>query len=213
MPRSKEGLARLVDREGVAPRVVRAFREVAREDFVPDAYRSDAYSDRPVPILERQTTSQPSLIARMIDAADVLPGDRLLEIGTGFGFQTALLSRLGGEVVSVERHPSLARAARENLARAGIENVRVVVGDGWMGWPEAAPYDAIIVSAGAPEVPEAFVDQLVDGGRIVIPLKKGAAEEVVLLVKNGDHLVRARVLTPARFVPLVKGAAPDQSNE
>lgn len=213
MPRGKEGLARLVEREGVSPRVVQAFHAVAREDFVPEGARGDAYSDRPVPILERQTTSQPSLIARMIDAADVLPGDRVLEIGTGFGFQTALLAHLAGEVVSVERHEALARAARANLEAAGIDNALVVVGDGWRGWPELAPYEAIVVSAGASEVPDSFVAQLVDGGRVVIPLAKGAAEEVVLLVKRGDHLVPVRVLTPARFVPLVKGAAPDQSNE
>lgn len=213
MPKGQEGLARLVEREGVAPRVVRAFRAVAREDFVPEASRQEAYSDRPVPILERQTTSQPSLIARMIDAADVLPGDRVLEIGTGFGFQTALLANLAGDVVSVERHVSLAEAARANLARSGVDNVRVVVGDGWLGWPELAPYEAIVVSAGAPEVPDSFVAQLVEGGRVIIPVAKGSAEEVVLFLRHGDHLVRVRVLTPARFVPLVKGAAPDQSNE
>lgn len=213
MPRGKEGLARLVEREGVAAPVVRAFREVAREEFVPDAFRRDAYSDRPVPILERQTTSQPTLIARMIDAADVLPGDRVLEIGTGFGYQTALLARLAAEVVSVERHESLARAARANLERARITNALVVVGDGWDGWAELAPYDAIIVSAGASEVPRSFLDQLVEGGRVVIPLAKGTAEEVVLLLRRGEHLVRARVLTPARFVPLVKEPGTDQSNE
>ena len=213
MPKDQAGLAKLVERDGISARIVRAFMEVAREDFVPEAARKRAYADRPIPILEHQTTSQPTLIARMIDAADPLPGDRILEIGTGFGFQTALLARLGGDIISVERHPSLARAANDNLARAGITSVRVVVGDGWLGWPDEAPYDAIIVSAGAPEVPKSFAGQLKEGGRLVIPVAKGRAEEVVLFVKSSDHLVRARVLTPARFVPLVKGAAETQSNE
>jgi protein-L-isoaspartate(D-aspartate) O-methyltransferase len=192
---------------------VAAFRRIAREDFVPEHARSDAYGDRPIEILEQQTTSQPSLIARMIDAADLLPGDRVLEIGTGFGFQTALMAALAGEVISVERHASIAEQARANLEKVGISNVDVVVGDGWLGWPEAAPYEAAIVSAAATEVPSPLGDQLVPGGRLVIPLRVGVGDEVVLFVKHGDELVRARLLTPARFVPLVQGTPDDQSNE
>ena len=213
MPRGREGLASLVEREGVSPRVVAAFRRIAREDFVPEQARADAYGDRPIEILERQTTSQPSLIARMIDAADLLPGDRVLEIGTGFGFQTALMATLAGEVVSVERHASIADAARTNLERVEISNAEVVVGDGWLGWPERAPYEAAIVSAAATEVPAALGEQLVEGGRLVIPLRVALGDEVVLYIKHGDGLVRARVLTPARFVPLVPGTPEDQSNE
>lgn len=217
MPRGHEGLARLIQREGVAPRVVEAFRAIAREDFVPEDARSEAYSDRPIAILERQTTSQPSLIARMLDAADLLPGDRALEIGSGFGYQTALMAKLAGDVVSVERHPSIAEVARDNLDKVGIPNAEVVVGDGWLGWPERAPYDAIVVSAAASEVPPALTTQLVEGGRLVIPVRKGRGDEVVLFVKREDALTEVRMLTPARFVPLVPGApepvAGPQSNE
>ena len=214
MPPGREELARLVEREGVSPRVAAAFRRIAREDFVPEDARGDAYGDRPIEILERQTTSQPSLIARMIDAADLLPGDRVLEIGTGFGFQTALMATLAGEVISVERHPSIADQARTNLERVGISNVEVLLGDGWLGWSERAPYEAVIVSAAATEVPTALGEQLVSGGRLVIPLHVGVGDEVVLFIKHGDALVRARLLTPARFVPLVPGTPDeDQSNE
>ena len=203
MGRGQEGLARLVEREGVSPGIVEAFRAVAREDFVPDQARWEAYSDRPISILERQTTSQPSLIARMIDAAAIGPGDRVLEVGTGFGFQTALLARVAKEVVSIERHASIAEAARDNLERAGIGNAEVVVGDGWKGWPERAPYEAIIVSAGASDVPAAFVEQLVDGGRVVIPLSSARGDDVYLMRKRGAELEKVRLVTPARFVPLV----------
>ena len=212
MPSGREGLARLVEREGVNPRVVAAFRAVARADFVPEGARRKAYEDRPIEILEAQTTSQPSLIARMIDAADVLPGDRVLEIGTGFGYQTALLAALGADVVSVDRHASIAEAARTNLEAAGID-AEIVVGDGWGGWPERAPYDAIVVSAAASEVPAALEEQLVDGGRLIIPVKAQRGDEVLVFVKQRGHLVKTQLLTPARFVPLVPGAVADQSNE
>lgn len=212
MPRGREGLARLVEREGVNPRVVAAFRAVARADFVPEAARRNAYEDRPIEILESQTTSQPSLIARMIDAADVLPGDRVLEVGTGFGYQTALIAALGADVVSIDRHASIAEAARVNLEAAGID-AEIVVGDGWGAWPERAPYDAIVVSAAASEVPAAFEEQLVDGGRLIIPVKAQRGDEVLVFVKQRGHLVKTRLLTPARFVPLVPGEVEDQSNE
>ena len=212
MPSGREGLARLVEREGVNSRVVAAFRAVARADFVPEAARRNAYEDRPIEILESQTTSQPSLIARMIDAADVLPGDRVLEVGTGFGYQTALIAALGADVVSVDRHASIAEAARANLEAAGID-AEVVVGDGWGGWPGRAPYDAIVVSAAASEVPAALGEQLADGGRLIIPVKAQRGDEVLVFVKQRGHLVKTRLLTPARFVPLVPGEVADQSNE
>lgn len=212
MPSGREGLARLVEAEGVNPRVVAAFRAVARADFVPERARSEAYEDRPIEILERQTTSQPSLIARMIEAADVLPGDRVLEVGTGFGFQTALIAALGAEVVSVDRNASIVEVARANLEAAGID-AEVVIGDGWKGWPAGAPYDAIVVSAAASEVPAVFEEQLKDGGRLVIPVQVKRGDEVLVFVKRHDHLIKTRLLTPARFVPLVPGDVPDQSNE
>lgn len=203
MARGQEALARLVESEGVHPRIVEAFRAVAREDFVPPQARAEAYSDRPIGILERQTTSQPSLIARMIDCAEVGPEDRVLEVGTGFGFQTALLAQLARKVVSIERHASIAESARANLERTGIDNAEVVVGDGWKGHPESAPYDAIIVSAGASDIPRSLQEQLIDGGRLVIPLQTSMGDDVYLLRKSGDELERVRLVTPARFVPLV----------
>ncbi len=203
MPMTQEGLARLVQREAVSREVADAFRKVDRAGFVPPGSRREAYRDRPVGLPEEQTTSQPSLIARMIDALALQPTSRVLEVGTGFGFQTALLARLAGEVVSIERHGQLADAARKNLAAAGCDGVRIVVGDGRKGVAELAPYDGIVVSAAAPEIPPDLVAQLADGGRLVIPLVGARGAEVVLFQKSAGALVRLRMLTPARFVPLV----------
>lgn len=205
MPRSQEGLARLVERDGSSPEVVTAFRSVAREDFVPPDLVREAYFDRPVSLPARQTTSQPTLIARMIDALSIVPDDRVLEVGTGYGFQTALLTRLAKEVFSIERHEELATAARDNLARAGIESAQVVVGDGWLGFEEAAPFDCIVVSAAASQVPGHLADQLAEKGRMVIPVEVSRGEEVILFTKKEGRLENVRVITPARFVPLVPG--------
>lgn len=205
MPRSKKGLARLVARSGVSPRVAQAFERVDRADFVPEELRDSAYGDRPVSIPQAQTTSQPSLIAHMVDSVDVDPDDRVLEIGTGYGFQTALLAELGKEVVSVERHAQLADEAARHLARQGIENVTVHTGDGWKGWPDGAPYDAIVVSAAASDLPDALVEQLAEGGKLVVPLKTPLSDEVTLFEKRNGALHRHHVVTPARFVPLVPG--------
>ncbi|MDQ3987552.1 MAG: protein-L-isoaspartate(D-aspartate) O-methyltransferase [Actinomycetota bacterium] len=205
MPRSQEALARLVEKEGVSDRVVEAFRRVAREHFVPKHARREAYSDYPVGIPERQTTSQPSLIARMIDALELEPTDKVLEVGTGYGFQTALLSTLAREVVSIERFEELAQTARSNLAAAGIEGVEVVVGDGWKGVPARAPFDAIVVSAAAREVPSALEVQLKEGGRLVIPLSRAFGDDVILFRKQDGDVKRMKVITPAQFVPLVEG--------
>jgi protein-L-isoaspartate(D-aspartate) O-methyltransferase len=204
VPRDQQGLARLVEREPVDARVVEAFRRVDRADFVPVDLIDQAYADRPVALPQRQTTSQPSLIARMVDAADVKKDDIVLEVGTGYGFQTALLATLANEVVSIERHAELAEAARKNLAAAGIENVVVFVGDGWEGAPDKAPFDAIVVSAAAESVPQALVDQLSEGGRMVIPVKSGGNDDVWLLQKRNGVLHEVRLITPARFVPLVR---------
>jgi protein-L-isoaspartate(D-aspartate) O-methyltransferase len=205
MPRSQEGLARLIEREGLRnSEVVDAFRAVDRADFVPEGHRFSAYRDRPVGLPEEQTTSQPSLIARMLDATRPGPHDIALEVGTGYGFQTALLARLVQRVVSIERHPSLASKARVNLERAGITNVDIVVGDGWAGYPDAAPYDVIVVSAAAAAVPDALVEQLRDGGRMVIPIREARGDNVYLFVKRDGRLHLKRLVTPARFVPLVR---------
>ena len=202
-------MLRIVSSEVNDERVIEAFRRVAREDFVPPGSEAEAYEDRPVPLPRKQTTSQPSLIARMVEAAGAEPDDKVLEIGTGYGFQTALLATLAGEVVSVERHHELAEAARANLQRAGITNAEVYVGDGWEGWPERAPYDSIVVSAAAEELPRELVRQLVEGGRLVVPLKRGRSDDVVVLVKEGDDVSRERLITPARFVPLVREGSID----
>lgn len=203
MPRDNAGLAQLVRQELGEGRIARAFAEVDRAGFVPPG-SSEVYRDRPVPIPEGQTTSQPSLIARMIAALDPRPGDRVLEIGTGYGYQTALLAKLCAEVVSMERWESLAEQARANLAAAGTQNAAVIVGDGWKGCPERAPFDGIVVSAAATEVPQPFAEQLAAGGRLVIPVKRRGSDEVTLYVKRGDVLAEAGLVAPARFVPLVK---------
>jgi protein-L-isoaspartate(D-aspartate) O-methyltransferase len=203
VPRSHEALARLVRRELGDGRIADAFEAVDRGRFVPEG-AAGVYRDAPVPIPQGQTTSQPSLIARMIEALDPQPDDRVLEVGTGFGYQTALLARLCREVVSVERWESLATAARANLAGAGTQNADVIVGDGWKGCPERAPFDGIVVSAAASEVPAAFAAQLTEGGRLVIPVKRWGSDEVTLYRKTGDDLAVVRLVTPARFVPLVK---------
>ena len=202
----KERLLEIVSSEVSDKRVVDAFRRIAREDFVPKGSEAEAYLDRPVLLPHQQTTSQPSLIARMVEAAAPGPDDRVLEVGTGFGFQTALLALLAKEVVSIDRYSKLVEGARANLERARIGNVEVHVGDGWDGWPEKAPFDAIVVSAAAESVPAALVEQLADGGRLVIPVKRGRSDDVVVITKKGGETTE-RLITPARFVPLVKGRA------
>ena len=205
MPRTQEGLARLIEREGLQDeRIVEAFRTIDRADFVPQRFRFDAYRDRPVGIPEEQTTSQPSLIARMIDVAAPGSADKVLEVGAGYGFQTALLACVASSVIGIELWPSLAQAASENLERAGIRNARVIVGDGWAGYEEEAPYDVIVVSAAADEVPDALVAQLAEGGRLVIPVREPTGDNVYAFVKRGAALERGRLVTPARFVPLVR---------
>lgn len=205
MPRSKQGLVRLLRRDGIDEQVIGAFERIDRSDFVPAHRADDAYGDRPVGLPEGQTTSQPSLIARMIEAAAPAADSRVLEVGTGYGFQTALLAQLAARVVSIERFEVLAQAARENLEKAGITNAAVVVGDGWRGVPAEAPFDAIVVSAAATKVPPALEEQLAEGGRLVIPVKARISDEVLLFEKSGGHLKRVALLTPARFVPLVPG--------
>ena len=200
----RESLFNIVSREVSDPRVVDAFRKVARADFVPEGLEAEAYYDRPVLLPHRQTTSQPSLIARMVEAAAPGPDDRVLEVGTGYGFQTALLALLAREVVSIDRYSRLAEGARANLERAGIPNVEVHVGDGWEGWPDKAPFNAIVVSAAAERVPEALIEQLAEGGRLVVPVSRGRSDDVVVITKKGNETTE-RLITPARFVPLVKG--------
>lgn len=210
MPRSQEGLARLVARRLPSEdRIVEAFRTVARADFVPPGALGEAYRDRPVAIPGHQTTSQPSLIALMLSAVSPRQDDRALEVGTGFGFQTALLAELCREVISVERIPELSAAARRNLERIGASSVVLVVGDGTKGCAERAPFDVIVVSAAAKgDVPGALLDQLAEGGRLVAPVSNGLSDDVLLLEKKDGKVGPPRLVTPARFVPLVPDGSP-----
>lgn len=202
-----EGMEQLLDAlhaEGVEdPRILAAFRRVRREDFVPGDRVWEAYRDRPIPIPHGQVTTQPSLIARMLEGLRLTGSERVLEVGTGLGFQTALLAVLAGDVASIERHGALADQARANLDAAGVRGVTVVVGDGTLGLPDHAPFDAIVVAAASPRVPRPLVDQLVEGGRLVHPVGPGGREMVVAFRKEGDHLVEERRLVPAHFVRLV----------
>jgi protein-L-isoaspartate(D-aspartate) O-methyltransferase len=184
------------------PRLVEAFRRVPRAGFVPSELVERAYLDRPLPIPHEQVTTQPSLSARMIEALRLAGSERVLEVGTGYGFQTALLARLSRSVYSVERFYDVAETALRNLDRHRIENVEVAVGDGTRGLPEQAPYDAILVSAAFTSVPPPLVKQLAPGGRLVQPMGPGGEEEVILFEKREVELVRLRTVTGAHFVRL-----------
>ena len=183
-------------------RVLDAMLRVPRHEFAPERYRDQAYEDHPLPIGESQTISQPYIVAIMLEALELAPSDRVLEVGTGSGYLTALLAELTAQVISIERHAALAVAARELLARMGYANVRVITGDGSRGFPEAAPYDAIIVSAAASELPDELVDQLTEGGRLIIPVGQEESQQLQFIRKrNGQPHTSLREL--CRFVPLV----------
>ncbi|HET9322587.1 MAG TPA: protein-L-isoaspartate(D-aspartate) O-methyltransferase [Gaiellaceae bacterium] len=190
--------------QGIADaRVLAAVRAVPRSEFVPSDLAERAYLDIPLRIPHGQVTTQPSLVARMVEALSLSGDERVLEIGTGYGWQTALLARLADEVWSVERWDDLAETARENLRRHGVTNARVVVGDGTEGLPEAAPFAAILVSAAFTEVPRPLGEQLVLGGRLVQPIGPGGLEDVVLFERRPEGLVASRTVTGAHFVRLV----------
>jgi protein-L-isoaspartate(D-aspartate) O-methyltransferase len=181
-------------------RVLDAIGAVPRVDFVPDEDADLADLDTPIPIPHGQVTTQPSLVARMVEALGLEGDERVLEIGTGYGWQTALLGRLAREVYTVERFADLAETAQRHLDR--YENVMVVVGDGSEGLPEHAPFDAILVAAAHPRVPDPLAEQVAEGGRIVQPLGPGGAEDVVLFEKRDGELRRVRSVSGAHFVRL-----------
>ena len=183
-------------------RLLAAFAAVPRAEFVPPALADLAYADRPLPIPHDQVTTQPSLVARMVEALALGGDENVLEIGAGYGFQTALLARLARFVWSVERFGDMAETARANLARHGTDNAAVVVGDGTEGLPRHAPFDAIVVAAAFPRVPPPLVEQLAEGGRLVQPLGWGGREEVVLFSKGPAGLERDATVTAAHFVRL-----------
>ena len=196
-------LARAARAAGISDeRVLEAISATPRAGYVPGGYRTAAYRDEPVPIGHGRVTTQPSLSARMIEGLRLAGDDHVLEIGTGLGFQTALLARLAASVVSIERWPDLADQARRNLARQGIGNAEVLDGDGSRGLPDRAPYDAILVSAAFPQVPAPLAAQLRVGGRLVQPIGPGGREQVVLFERSAAGLQRRQVLTLARFVRL-----------
>jgi protein-L-isoaspartate(D-aspartate) O-methyltransferase len=202
----------LVQREIIAPgsvadpRVIQAMREVPRHEFVPAEEMGAAYANHPLPIGYGQTISQPSLVAWMTQALEPRATDRILEIGCGSGYQAAILSRLVGEVYSIEIIPELAAMARDNLARVGVANVHIRTGDGYFGWPEAAPFDGIIVTCCPSDMPPPLIEQLREGGRVVIPVGDAADQTLLVLEKEGARLREVRTL-PVRFVPMTGQAA------
>ena len=186
------------------PAVLRAMRLVPRERFVPRASRPYAYDDGPLPILANQTISQPYVVAYMIAALALRPADRVLEIGAGSGYAAAVLSRIAATVYTVERHAALADYARERLAALGYDNVVVRQGDGTRGWPEHAPYDAIIVAAGGPIVPGSLRAQLAPGGRLIMPVGRNRQQQhLVLVTRRPDGGYAEERLAPVAFVPLI----------
>ena len=186
------------------PRVLEAMRTVPREAFVPERFVVLAYDDSPLPIGEEQTISQPYVVALMAEALEIRPENKVLEIGAGSGYAAAVLSRLAREVYGVERHESLVREAEERLSRLGYANVHIHHGDGTLGWPEHAPYNAIVVAAGGPEIPQALLDQLAEGGRLVIPIGPDPRnQDLVRLRRRAEGGDVREVLGPVRFVPLI----------
>ena len=181
---------------------------VPRERFVPASMAASAYDDAPLPIGEGQTISQPFIVAVMVTEMEVRQTDRVLEIGTGSGYQAAILSKLAASVISVERIPSLAAGARERLARLGYWNVAVHEASAELGWPPGGPYDAIVVAAAAPRLPRELIDQLTPRGRLVVPVGSRDAQELMKVTRAGDGL-SVRTIAPCRFVPLIgEGAWP-----
>jgi len=203
MSAGPQDLAQLVRAAGVRDaRVLEAVAEVPRAAFVPVGAERRAYLDEPIPIPDGQVTTQPSLVARMLEALALEGQERVLEVGTGFGYQTALLARLAAQVLSIERVPELARVAERNLSRHAAGNVEVIVADGSAGMEARAPFDAIVVSAAFTSVPRPLAAQLVAGGRLVQPIGPGGRDEVVLFERASKDIVRRRSVALAHFVKL-----------
>lgn len=194
---------RQIARRGIdSPRVLEAFRSVPRHLFVPQNKREFAYSDGPLPIGRGQTISQPYIVAYMTEALDLQGEERVLEIGTGSGYQAAILGELAAEVYTVERHQDLAKTASQRLQDMGYENIHVIQGDGTEGLPEHAPFQGVIVTAAAPEVPRPLLEQLDEGGRLIMPVGSRGGQVLKLYQRReGDFSVKA--LSPVAFVPLI----------
>lgn len=186
------------------PAVINAMREVPREEFVAEELVEFAYEDHPLDIAEGQTISQPYIVAYMTEALELSASDRVLEIGTGCGYAAAVLSRIVARVYSVERLAGLANSARQRLAKLGYTNIVVHEGDGTLGWPDHAPYDAIVVTAGAPHVPKTLREQLATGGRLLIPVGPSSYFQMLIRVRRvNEHEYRSEDLCGVRFVPLI----------
>lgn len=196
---------RQLKRRGITePHILDAFRAVPREEFVDPEYARLAYGDHPLPIAANQTISQPYIVALMIEAAGIRGGDTVLEVGAGSGYAAAVMSRIAGRVVAIERQHDLVEAAGERLRRLGYCNVEIIEGDGTTGWAQAAPYDAILAAASGSHVPQPLVEQLKTGGRLVMPVgEPGGAQTLVVVTKLPDGTIALSDLGAVRFVPLV----------
>src|SRR5438045_8099113 len=209
MPDLVQARERMVEaqiaRRGVRDRrVLQAMREVPREAFVEPGFEEFAYEDVALPISESQTISQPYIVALMVEAADVKPGAKVLEVGAGSGYAAAVISKIAKRVYAIERHAVLARAAMSRFEALGYDNIELRVGDGTQGWPDAAPFDAILVSAGGPEVPPALKEQLAIGGRLVIPVGEGERRQTLIkLTRRSDAEFEEENLGAVAFVPLI----------
>jgi protein-L-isoaspartate(D-aspartate) O-methyltransferase len=201
----REGMVeRQIRRRGIeSPALLTAFRTVPREEFVPESLREFAYEDGPLPIGAGQTISQPYIVALMIDAADIPPGGRVLEVGAGSGYAAAVMARVAGEVFAIERHQALAQSAAERIDALGYDNVSIISGDGSLGLPDEAPFDAILVAAGGDKVPEPLKAQLKIGGRLVVPVGGEDVQSLLCVTRTGEHSWDEHDLGGVRFVPLI----------
>ena len=192
-------------------RVLRAMRTVPRHEFVPEAHRSRAYADHPLPIGLGQTISQPFIVALMSSLAGIEAGHRVLEIGTGSGYQAAVLAELGAEVFSIELLPEIGARAAANLNETGYQAIRLRVGDGYQGWPDEAPFDRVVVTAAPPDIPEALLEQLGDGGRLIAPVgPAGGHQRLRVAVRTGDGEIEIQDHGQVAFVPMVPGTGPER---
>jgi len=198
-------IRRQIESRGINdPKIIEAFRSVPREEFLSKEYADLAYGDHPLPIEAGQTISQPYIVALMIQAAEIRPGDRVLEVGAGSGYAAAIMSRIAGEVIAIERQGELVKVAAERMRRLDYDNVRIVEADGTRGWEPDAPYDAIVAAASGSHVPKSWIGQLADGGRIVMPVgEPGWIQKLVKVTKGPAGQLITEDLGGVRFVPLI----------
>jgi len=204
--REREAMVeRHLKRRGITePHIVEAFLAVPREEFVSPEYAHLAYGDHPLPIEAGQTISQPYIVALMVQAAGIKAGDRVLEVGAGSGYAAAVISRIAGQVIAIERQHDLVDVARQRLERLGYDNVEIVEGDGTRGWPDQAPFDAILAAASGSHVPRPLVEQLAPAGRLVMPVgDPGWVQQLIKVTKNDDGTLLQQDLGEVRFVPLI----------